>query len=234
MSSPSATASSSSPAPWPSATPLIAALSRATSTATGSMSVAMQRARGHSCQRGEGEDAGAGADVGDIGEARALALHPVERVEAAGGGRVLAGAEGEAGVDLEIDCVGVRRRWVGVWTKKRPARIGSSPRWLIVTQSSSPSALDRGLAASERAQQGEILGFGPTLEISVDHPLVGPGSIGFVGDQHRRFVAFGKGVGSGPDPLALLAGAGNRNPEAHSSLSRLRERAGVRGFGEFA
>ena len=100
---PSATASSSSPAPWPSFTPLIAALSRATSTATGSMSVAMHLRLGPQRQRGEGEQAGAGADVGDIGEALAVALEPVERGEAAGGGRVLAGAEGEAGVDLEID-----------------------------------------------------------------------------------------------------------------------------------
>ena len=67
-------------------------------------------------------------------------FEPVERGEAAGGGVVLAGAEGEPGVDLEVDrAVGSASRWVGVWTKKRPARIGSSPAWLIVTQSSSPS-----------------------------------------------------------------------------------------------
>jgi len=52
-------------------------------------------------QRGEGEQAGAGADVGDIGEALTIALELVERFEAARGGRMLAGAEGEAGVDLE-------------------------------------------------------------------------------------------------------------------------------------
>ncbi len=47
-------------------------------------------------QRGEGEQAGAGADVGDIGEGLARCLQPVERGEAAGGGVMLAGAEGEA------------------------------------------------------------------------------------------------------------------------------------------
>ncbi len=60
----------------------------------GSMSVAMAFASGHSASRREGEEAGAGADVGDIGEALARLLQPVERGEAAGGGVVLAGTEG--------------------------------------------------------------------------------------------------------------------------------------------
>ena len=93
------------------------------------MSVAMRLGLGPQRQRGEGEQAGAGADVGDVGEVRAVAFQPVERREAAGGGRVLAGAEGEAGVDLEADRARRPARGaVGVWTKKRPARIGSQAR----------------------------------------------------------------------------------------------------------
>ena len=125
---------------------MIAALSRATSTATGSMSVAMHSRLGPQRERGEGEQARTGPDVRDIGEALAVPLEPVERGEAAGGGRVLAGAEGEAGVDLEIDRGLGRARGSGVWTVKRPARIGCSPAWLIVTQSASPSCSTRGVS----------------------------------------------------------------------------------------
>ena len=59
--------------------------------------------RGPEVHGGEGEQAGAGADIGEIVEARAGRLEPVERDQAAGGGLVLAGAEGAAGVDLEGD-----------------------------------------------------------------------------------------------------------------------------------
>ena len=68
-------------------------------------------------QRGKGEQPGAGADVGNVGEERAVAFELVERLEAAAGGRVLAGAEGEAGVDLERrSCRADALRCVGVWT----------------------------------------------------------------------------------------------------------------------
>ena len=74
-------------------------------------------------QRSEGEKAGAGADVGDVREARAFALEQIKRRKAAAGGGMLAGAEREASVDLEIDPARIGR-WVGVCTVKRPARIG--------------------------------------------------------------------------------------------------------------
>ena len=148
---PSACASSSSPAPCPSFTPLIAALSRATSIATrvdvGRDALRLRPQR----QRGEGEQAGAGADVGDIGEARALAFEPVERVEAAAGGRVLAGAEGEARVDFERDRARRDARGTSA-CGRRSGRRGSAggPAWLIVTQSASPSCSIRGSPDAER------------------------------------------------------------------------------------
>ena len=100
---PSATASSSSPGPWPIGTPLIARIVGGDvdrdRVDVGGDALGLWPQR----QRGEGEQAGAGADVGDVGEALAGDLEPVERGEAAGGGVMLAGAEGEPGVDLEGD-----------------------------------------------------------------------------------------------------------------------------------
>ena len=84
---------------------------------------------------------------------------------------------------------GAEPRWVGVWTKKRPARIGCSPAWLIVTQSSSPSCSICGCAAAEPASAAQLVGRRLMVEIGVDQPLVGPGRVGLVGDQHRRVVA---------------------------------------------
>ena len=100
---PSATPSSSSPAPWPSVTSIDRGIV-AGDVDRDRVDVGGDAPRlGPQRQRGEGEQAGAGADVGDVGEALAVALEAVERREAARGGRMLAGAEGEAGVDLEID-----------------------------------------------------------------------------------------------------------------------------------
>ncbi len=98
---PSATASSNSPAPWPSVTPLIAALSRETSIATGSMSVAMHRAPWPKAKRRECEQTGARADVGNVCELATVAGENIQLLEAAGGGRVLAGAEARPASDLE-------------------------------------------------------------------------------------------------------------------------------------
>ena len=145
--------------------------------------------------RREGEQAGAGADIGEIGEIRALALQRVEGEQAAGRGLVLAGAEGAPGVDLEGDRARRHRsRWAGVWTKKRPARIGSSPCWLSVTQSSSPtrSAAARvPLALGTRAvQMLQHRGGRLRLEIGVEPPCVG--AVGFAGHQHRRRIEHGE------------------------------------------
>ena len=108
-------------------------------------------------QRGEGEQAGAGADVGEIGDARARRPQPVERDQAAGGGLVLAGAEGAAGVDLEArprrpgpsrDARACGRR--SARRGSAPARPGSaSPN----PASSSFSTFGRGAARARR--QGE-------------------------------------------------------------------------------
>jgi hypothetical protein len=42
---------------------------------------------------------------------------------------------------------GTSPRCAGVWMKKRPARIGSSPCWLKVTQSASPTGSNFGFAS---------------------------------------------------------------------------------------
>ena len=139
-----------------------------------------------------------------LANVRAVAFEPVERFEAARGRRMLAGAEGEAGVDLEVDRARRRARWVGVWTKKRPARIGCSPAWLIVTQSASPSCSTSGAPLPSAASTVEFLAARRVVEISVDQPLVGPRWIRLVGDQHRRVVAIGKRLGVG-HRLALRA-----------------------------
>ena len=79
----------------------MAAFSRATLIAWLSMSVAMHFASGHSASAAKERMPGPGPDVGDVAEARAAPLDRVQRLEAAGSRRMLARAEGEAGVDLE-------------------------------------------------------------------------------------------------------------------------------------
>ena len=170
-------------------------------------------------QRGEGEQAGAGADVGDVGEARA---RRARAGRAHRGSRAVVACwpvpKARLGVDLEIDVPGgVGPRWVGVWTKKRPARIGCSPAWLIVTQSASPSCSTLRLAAAEAAQERRApRRSGACVEISVDQPVVGLGRVGLVGDQHRRLVARSEQVVRvGQIASALRARAGEGDPPAH-------------------
>ena len=117
---------------------------------------------------------------------KTVALEQIKRFEAARRRRMLAGAEGEAGVDLEIDRVRIGARWVGVWTKKRPARIGCKPDWLIVTQSASPSCSRTGAPLPRLTSSAMSSSVGWLVEISVDQPVVGLGRVGLVGDQHRR------------------------------------------------
>ena len=118
-----------------------------------------------------------------------------------------------ASISNAVAPAGMPRRWVGVWTKKRPARIGWSPAWLIVTQSASPSASMCGSAAAQPGDLGHVLGGRLMIEIGVDQPLVGPRFVGFVGDQYRRIGRLGKLELR--DRLALRAGAGHRDPPAH-------------------
>ena len=138
-------------------------------------------------QRGKSEQAGARADVGDIGEARAVALEPVERREAAAGGRMLAGAEGEAGVDLEIDRAG-RRGAIHRRVDSRSGRRGSAA---ARPGSSSPNRPRRAARSAARRCQGwrsdaSSSGGRLVLEIGMDQPVVGLRRVGLVGDQHRR------------------------------------------------
>jgi hypothetical protein len=91
-------------------------------------------------------------------EAKALSLHPLEREQTPGRGLVLARSERPAGIDLQRQRIaGTSLRCAGVWTKKRPARIGSSPCWLSVTQSCSSICSTSGSAPAaeghERPQQ---------------------------------------------------------------------------------
>jgi hypothetical protein len=147
------------------------------------MSVAMPAPRPQR-QRGEGEQAGAGADVGDVGEALARPLQPVERLEAA--------------------------RWCACWPvpKARPASIrkliapgsGACAR-RVDEEAAGADRLQPGLAAGHPILVGELLDparRSPSrpappvrprrllLEIGVDQPVVGAMLVGLVGDEHRR------------------------------------------------
>ena len=57
-------------------------------------------------ERREGEQTGSRSNVGDVGESLAGHGKPVECIEAARCGRMLASAERETRIDLEIDRVG--------------------------------------------------------------------------------------------------------------------------------
>ena len=91
---------------------------------------------------GDGENGAAGAEVERV--SRPLAPHhPVDHFEAAGGGAVMAGAEGKAGLDLDGDLrrCGSAPRSCAPCTKKRPARTGFSPSSERATQSMSGKRL---------------------------------------------------------------------------------------------
>ena len=89
------------------ATPLRRALALATSTATGSRSPS-QTLRLQDFRRGDGEHAGAAADVEDVARPPTL-QQAIEMQQAAARRAVMAGAEGEAGLDLDADVVGLER-----------------------------------------------------------------------------------------------------------------------------
>ena len=83
--------------------------------AIASMSVAMQRASGHSASAAKASKPVPVPISAMLVNLAAIALEPIERFEASGGRRVMAGAEGQAGVDFEGDAVGgADPRWVGV------------------------------------------------------------------------------------------------------------------------
>ena len=83
----------------PPADAVLAALARATATATGSLSTASTRA-GQQFRRGDRQDAGAAAEI-EHPAPPAPPGQPPERQQAALGGGMLAGAEGEPGIELD-------------------------------------------------------------------------------------------------------------------------------------
>ena len=82
------------------ATRLSRMLARAMSVAMGSLSLAMTRACGKGARGGDGQHAGAAAEIEHARKAPAPRQY-VDRLEAAGRGGVVAGAEGFAGFDLD-------------------------------------------------------------------------------------------------------------------------------------
>ena len=72
------------------------------------MSVAIASASGHSASAAKASRPVPVPMSAILAKRLPADLQPVERGEAAGGGVMLAGAEGEAGVDLEIDASGGR------------------------------------------------------------------------------------------------------------------------------
>jgi hypothetical protein len=145
---------------------------------------------------------------------RALALEPVERLEAAGGGRMLAGTEGQSGVDLEIDPIGIGR--VGRRVDMEPsgadrlkARLAHRHPILLA------ELLDLRRARAEDSQDRHLLTVRVMVEIGMDQPFVGLGGIGLVGDEHRRIVGAVESIFRIDDRLALRARTWNRDPEAH-------------------
>ena len=218
---PSATASSSSPAPWPSFTPLIAALSRgdvdrdrvdvggdapwprATAPArrrrAGRCRCRCRRCWRSACRR---------------------CFQPVERGEAAGGGRVLAGAEGEAGVDLEVDRVRRAGRRNASACGRRSGRRGSAR---ARPGSSSPSRSCRRDArsrarrpAARRREQHQFLRRSAARRnrrgSASRRARAGSGSSA---TMHRRLVGMREEVVGFGQRLGLGAGAVEGDPPAH-------------------
>ena len=71
------------------------------------------------------------------------------------------------------------------------------------------------LAGAKRAQRGQVLRRWRVIEIGVDQPVVGPGLVGLVRDQHRRAVAEAREIVHRADRLALRPGAADGGAEAH-------------------
>ena len=117
-----------------------------------------------------------------------LAFQPVERGEAAGGRRVLAGAEGQAGVDLEIDALGTS----GAIGRRVDVEAAGADRLQPGLAHRHPIGLAELLDPAARRRRGaqgrELLRRRLVVEIGVDQPVVGLGSVRLVGDEHRRIV----------------------------------------------
>ena len=75
--------------------------------------------------------------------------------------------------------------------------------------------LEPGRAVAERGHRADLIGGRRMLEIGMDQPVVGPGFIGFVGDQHRGTFGEGRELAHRADLLALGAVARDRDSPAH-------------------
>src|SRR5207342_2638036 len=132
---------------------------------------------GPQLQRCESEQAGARSDVGNIREPPAFTLQSIERCEATAGCRMLASAEGEAGVDLEIDAV--RFGSVGWCVNGEAARADRlQPRLahrhpIVLSQ-----LLEARRPVAEVGQGRNLMPGRFMLEIGVKKPLVGLGLVG--------------------------------------------------------
>ena len=116
----------------------------------------------------------------------------IERFEAAGGGRVLAGAESEAGVDLERSGSGRDAAAVGRGVDEEAAGTDRLEPGLAHRHPVGlAELLDLRSAAAQPGDLGQILGGRLMIEIGMDQPLVGPRLVGLVGDQHRRIGRLG-------------------------------------------
>ena len=193
----------------------------------GSMSVAMALASGQSGKAGKSQKAGTSADVRDVAEfrhrqARACrAQKGTRRSSHAGRCRKRGRRRSRSGSLPGPNAC----RCGGVWTKKRPARMGTRPAWLIVTQSASPSCSTRGSPLPRWARILQILALGFLIEISVDQPFVGLQFIRLVGDNNSRMVAVARQLAHRADGLALRTRARNRDAPAQWAAVSLASRS---------
>ena len=78
--------------------------------------------------------------------------------------------------------------------------------------------LDLGFSRAQLLQLGELVVSRLGVEIGVDHPFIGLGLVGFIGDDDGRRRAREEKVGFG-DRLALCARAGDGDPVAYFACS---------------
>ena len=147
-------------------------------------------------------------------------FEPVERIEATGSRRMLAGAESEAGVDLEIDRA---RRAIGVVHRRMDEEAAGADRLQSRLALRHPvgrvfEMLDLGLAAPElgaRAPSAPRPSAGRRNKREVRQSS-GFDSVGFVGDDHRRRRRW---PGTGPRRRAIASAWArvqwNGDPPAH-------------------
>ena len=138
--------------------------------------------------------------------AATVAFEQIERREAAGGGRVLAGAERQPGVDLERHRAFGHGLAVG---RRVDEEAAGADRLEALLAHRHPivlaEAVDlRRVPARQPRQHFQFVERRLALEISVEPPVVGLGRVGLVGDQHRRrivvreqIVGFGQRFGLG-------------------------------------